>query len=99
MNLHIYNPEIRAKAISNQESAAKAMSLNGHLSTPQFELELEAALVKANPPPKHHTSEITGKLTKIHTYQLQNDTFQAVMPWQNLIEHREYFRKNIHSTN
>ena len=67
MNLHIYNPEIRAKAISNQESAAKAMSLNGRLSTPQFELELEAALVKANPPPKHHTSEIAGKLTKIHT--------------------------------
>ena len=51
MNLHIYNPEVRAKAISNQESAFKAMTLNGRLSTPQFEQELEAALVKANQAP------------------------------------------------
>jgi hypothetical protein len=51
MNLHIYNPEVRAKAISNQESAFKAMTLNGRLSTPQFEQELEIALVKANQAP------------------------------------------------
>ena len=59
MNLHIYSPEVRAKAISNQESAVKAMTSNGRLSTPQFEQELEAALVKANPPPMHKPSSVT----------------------------------------
>ena len=59
MNLHIYSPEVRAKAISNQESAVKAMTLNGRLSTPQFEQELEAALVKANPPPMHKPGSVT----------------------------------------
>ena len=59
MNLHIYNPEVRAKAISNQESALKAMTLNGRLSTPQFEQELEAALVKANQAPMHKPGSVT----------------------------------------
>ena len=59
MNLHIYSPEVRAKAISNQESAVKAMTLNGRLSTPQFEQELEAALVKANPPPMDKPGSVT----------------------------------------
>jgi hypothetical protein len=58
MNLHIYNPEVRAKAISNQESAFKAMTLNGRLSTPQFEQELEAALVKANQAPVHKPGSV-----------------------------------------
>jgi hypothetical protein len=52
MHLYIYVPDVRARAISNYEGTVKAMTLNGRMSTPRFEHELEAALVKATRVPR-----------------------------------------------
>jgi hypothetical protein len=58
MHLYIYSPDVRAKAISNYEGYLKAMTLTGRLSTPRFEEELEAALVKAIQDPMRRNAEI-----------------------------------------
>ena len=59
MHLYVYSPTVRAKAISNYEGTVKAMTRDGRLSTPRFEQELEAALVKATPPPMHKPGSVT----------------------------------------
>jgi hypothetical protein len=57
MHLYIYSPDVRAKAISNYEGTVKAMTLAGRMSTPRFEHELEAALVRAIHAHMHHDAE------------------------------------------
>ena len=61
MHLYIYAADTRARAVSNYEGTAKAMTLNGRLSTPQFEHELEAALVKATRVPTQAATPISSR--------------------------------------
>ena len=58
MHLYIYAPDVRARAISNYEGTVKAMTLKGRMTTPQFEHELEAALVKATRVPTGRDADI-----------------------------------------
>jgi hypothetical protein len=59
MHLYVYSQDVRSKALSNYEGTIKAMTRDGRRTTPEFEQELEAALVKANPPPMHKPGSVT----------------------------------------
>ena len=61
MHLYIYAPDIRARVISNYEDTVKAMTLEGRLSAPRFEHELEAALVKATRVPTQAATPISSR--------------------------------------
>jgi hypothetical protein len=61
MHLYIYAPDVRARATSNYEGTVKAMTLNGRMSTPRFEHELEAALVKATRVPTQAATPISSR--------------------------------------
>ena len=61
MHLYIYAHDVRARAISNYEGTVKAMTLKGRTSTPRFEHELEAALVKATRVPRQAATPISSR--------------------------------------